>query len=60
MTILLVHVDAFTDRPVAGNPAAVCTLQSMKEDSWLQAVAKEMNKVVTVGRGELFVGGDVA
>jgi len=39
----LFHVDAFTDRPFAGNPAAVCILQSMREDSWLQAVAREMN-----------------
>ena len=28
MTIPLFHVDAFTDRPFAGNPAAVCILPS--------------------------------
>src|SRR5437588_9889457 len=39
----LFHVDAFTDRPFAGNPAAVCLLPSWKEDHWLQAVAREMN-----------------
>src|SRR6266404_9611641 len=39
----LFHVDAFTDRPFAGNPAAVCLLPAWKEDRWLQAVAKEMN-----------------
>src|ERR1700678_3646524 len=39
----LFHVDAFTDRPFAGNPAAVCLLPSWKEDGWLQAVATEMN-----------------
>jgi PhzF family phenazine biosynthesis protein len=43
MTAPLFHVDAFTDRPFAGNPAAVCLLPSWKEDRWLQAVAREMN-----------------
>src|SRR4051812_29933473 len=43
MTIPLYHVDAFTDRPFAGNPAAVCLLPSWREDQWLQAVAREMN-----------------
>jgi PhzF family phenazine biosynthesis protein len=43
VTIPLFHVDAFTDRPFAGNPAAVCLLPSWKEDRWLQAVAREMN-----------------
>ena len=43
MTIPLFHVDAFTDRPFAGNPAAVCLLPSWKEDGWLQAVAREMS-----------------
>jgi len=33
-------IDAFTDRPFAGNPAAVCILQFQHPDSWLQAVAK--------------------
>jgi PhzF family phenazine biosynthesis protein len=39
----LFHVDAFTDRPFAGNPAAVCLLSSWPQDPWLQAVAGEMN-----------------
>ena len=43
MTIPLFHVDAFTDRPFAGNPAAVCLLPFWKGDRWLQAVAREMN-----------------
>jgi PhzF family phenazine biosynthesis protein len=43
MTIPLFHVDAFTDRPFAGNPAAVCLLSSWKDDRWLQSVAREMN-----------------
>ena len=43
MTIPFFHVDAFTDRPFAGNPAAVCLLPAWKDDRWLQAVAREMN-----------------
>jgi PhzF family phenazine biosynthesis protein len=43
MRFSLFHVDAFTDRPFAGNPAAVCLLPSWKDDQWLQAVAREMN-----------------
>jgi predicted PhzF superfamily epimerase YddE/YHI9 len=37
------HVDAFTDRPFGGNPAAVCLLDAPRPDDWLQAVAAEMN-----------------
>jgi PhzF family phenazine biosynthesis protein len=47
MTFPLYQVDAFTDRPFAGNPAAVCLLPGWKEDRWLQAVAKEMNLAET-------------
>lgn len=36
-------VDAFTDRPFAGNPAAVVPMKQWREDSWLQNVAMEMN-----------------
>jgi PhzF family phenazine biosynthesis protein len=36
-------VDAFTDRPFAGNPAAVVPLEHWPEDPWLQNVALEMN-----------------
>lgn len=43
MPLPLFHVDAFADRPFAGNPAAVCLLPSWKDDGWLQAVAREMN-----------------
>src|SRR6476620_7397196 len=43
MTLPLFHVDAFTDRPLSGNPAAVCLLPSWKEDRWLQAIGREMN-----------------
>ncbi len=43
MSLPLLHVDAFTDRPFAGNPAAVCVLPAWKDDRWLQAVGREMN-----------------
>src|SRR5688572_9223758 len=43
MPIPLFHVDAFTDRPFSGNPAAVCILPAWREDQWLHAVAAEMN-----------------
>src|SRR5262245_19694207 len=36
-------VDAFTDRPFAGNPAAVVLLTHWKDEVWLQNVAAEMN-----------------
>ena len=36
-------VDAFTDRPFAGNPAAVCFLERWPSDEWLQLVGREMN-----------------
>ncbi len=43
MAISLLHVDAFTDRPFAGNPAAVCLLRRPAPDPWMQSVAAEMN-----------------
>ena len=39
----IVTVDAFTDRPFAGNPAAVCVLDAYPDDVWMQDVAREMN-----------------
>lgn len=36
-------VDAFTDRPFAGNPAAVVPLDRWPDDRWLQNLATEMN-----------------
>ncbi|KAM7256536.1 hypothetical protein ACFE04_012277 [Oxalis oulophora] len=36
-------VDAFTDSPFKGNPAAVCFLEDERDDEWLQAVAVEFN-----------------
>lgn len=43
MTQKIIQVDAFTDRAFKGNPAAVCVLSSPPEESWMQAVAQEMN-----------------
>jgi PhzF family phenazine biosynthesis protein len=41
------HVDAFTDRPFAGNPAAVCLLPGPADSAWLQAVADELRLPAT-------------
>ncbi|NPV09757.1 MAG: PhzF family phenazine biosynthesis protein [Anaerolineae bacterium] len=43
MSLTLYQVDAFTDRPFTGNPAAVVLLQKPAEDGWMQQVAAEMN-----------------
>ena len=37
------QVDAFSDRPFKGNPAAVCVLQEPADETWMQLVAREMN-----------------
>ncbi|MGE0494888.1 MAG: PhzF family phenazine biosynthesis protein [Vulcanimicrobiota bacterium] len=37
------QVDAFTDRPFRGNPAAVCVLEQPAEPGWMQSLALEMN-----------------
>ncbi|MGD1879507.1 MAG: PhzF family phenazine biosynthesis protein [Kiloniellaceae bacterium] len=41
--ITLYQVDAFTDRPFGGNPAAVCPLEAWLPDELLQAIAAENN-----------------
>jgi PhzF family phenazine biosynthesis protein len=43
MGLTIIQVDAFTNRPFAGNPAAVCVLPEPREEEWMQAVAREMN-----------------
>jgi PhzF family phenazine biosynthesis protein len=43
MTIKLYQVDAFTDMPFHGNPAAVCLLPGPAEEEWMANLAKEMN-----------------
>jgi PhzF family phenazine biosynthesis protein len=36
-------VDAFAHAPFTGNPAAVCPLDSPRDEAWMQRVAMEMN-----------------
>ena len=43
MGLPLIQVDAFTDTPFAGNPAAVCLLPAPRQADWMQQVAREMN-----------------
>ncbi len=40
---LIVQVDAFSNKLFAGNPAAVCILQELRDEQWMQQVAQEMN-----------------
>jgi PhzF family phenazine biosynthesis protein len=42
-TVRLRTVDAFTDRPFTGNPAAVLVLEEAPSDEWMAAVARETN-----------------
>jgi len=41
--LALLQVDAFTDQPFAGNPAAVCLLPAARDVAWMHHVAREMN-----------------
>jgi len=43
MGLRITQVDAFTDTPFAGNPAAVCLLQAPRDEGWMLSVAREMN-----------------
>lgn len=43
MRIPIQQIDAFSDRPFAGNPAAVCRLDEWLDDSVLGAIAAENN-----------------
>ncbi len=47
MGIPLLQIDAFTEQPFAGNPAAVCLLATAKDATWMQHVANEMNLAET-------------
>jgi PhzF family phenazine biosynthesis protein len=42
MAIRFQHVDAFTGRPFAGNPAGVCLLTKDVTSEWMQQVAAEL------------------
>jgi PhzF family phenazine biosynthesis protein len=57
--MLVVHVDAFTRKPFAGNPAAVCLLSTPHDEQWMQRVATEINQpkttfVLREGHGDVF------
>ncbi|MDA8229573.1 MAG: PhzF family phenazine biosynthesis protein [Desulfitobacterium hafniense] len=43
MSISIYQVDAFTEKAFKGNPAGVCILAEEKSETWMQAVANEMN-----------------
>jgi len=43
MAHILHVVDAFTDVPFRGNPAAVCVTDTAQPDDWMQLVAREMH-----------------
>ena len=43
MGVPIFQVDAFTEKPFKGNPAAVCILPGPCSSDWMQNVAKEMN-----------------
>lgn len=47
MNVRIHQIDAFTDRPFCGNPAAVCIVDSSTTDAWMQNVAAEMNLAET-------------
>lgn len=53
-------IDAFTDRPFAGNPAAVCVLDGpdWPDADWMQRVAAELNLSETAFVRPLPPGGD--
>jgi len=57
MGVPLLQIDAFSAEPFAGNPAAVCLLETPARAVWMQQVAAEMNLSETafvVPRGEDF------
>ena len=41
--VTITQIDAFTDRPFAGNPAGVLLLDRPAEPAWMQSLAAEMN-----------------
>lgn len=43
----LYQVDSFSDKPFAGNPAAVCLVENVENEVWMQQVAAEMNLAET-------------
>ena len=54
-------IDAFTDRPFGGNPAAVCLLDdtdTWPDEAWMQQVAAEMHLADTAFAHPLSDGGE--
>jgi len=47
LSLKIYQVDAFTDKPFAGNPAGVCILPEVKNEKWMQDVARELNLAET-------------
>ena len=47
MSLKIYQVDAFTGKPFAGNPAGVCILPEVKNEKWMQDVARELNLAET-------------
>src|SRR2546426_329898 len=47
MALHITQVDAFTNQPFAGNPAAVCILPTAAKPEWMLNIAREMNLAET-------------
>ncbi len=47
MSTPLIWVDAFTDTPFAGNPAAICLLDAPANEAWMQHLACELGLAET-------------
>ena len=47
MSQSVIQVDAFAERPFTGNPAAVCVMDSPRDEAGMQNVAMEMNLSAT-------------
>ncbi len=47
MNYNLFIINAFTDKIFTGNPAAVCLVDSAKDEGWMRKVTKEFNQPVT-------------
>jgi len=43
MSQTVIQVDSFTNRPFAGNPAAVCVMSGPADEGWMRNIAQEMN-----------------
>ena len=49
---IIIQIDAFTNQPFRGNPAAVCILSRHRDATWMQNVAREMNLSETAFLGK--------